>query len=169
MFSKRMHEPSARPDGDDAVVVPVPRRKPRHEPMPSHLSADLRINGDVFSSGPLQIDGQVEGDIHTPSLTLGEQAEVRGRIKADSADINGSVSGEINAGKVLLSRSARVVADVIHESLSVEAGAYIEGSVRRRMPDAPVRPAEVDDAVATPLQDPSEAKAADSLPAAERL
>jgi cytoskeletal protein CcmA (bactofilin family) len=132
------------------------------------LSADLRINGDVFSTGPLQIDGQVEGDVHTPSLTLGEHAEVRGRIEADRASINGRVSGEIDAGSVLLSRSARVIADIVHDSLAIEAGASVEGYVRRRRKDAPALPAGVEAKLVAPLQERAAAEAP-ALPAAEAV
>ena len=94
---------------------------------PSTLSADVQINGDVTSGSPMYIEGEVRGDIRTPHLTVGTEAQVTGTIESEVAKIDGTVTGQINAQTVALSKSARVVGDIVHEVLSIEAGAYVEG------------------------------------------
>ncbi|MDM7946256.1 MAG: polymer-forming cytoskeletal protein [Oceanibaculum nanhaiense] len=105
--------------------------------MPSIISANLRITGNLESEGDIQIDGVVEGDIRSSSLTVSDSATVRGAIEADTVAIAGSVTGQIKAKTVTLQRTARVIADIVQESLSIEPGAYFEGNLRRIAQEAP--------------------------------
>ena len=117
--------------------------------VPSIISPDLKIVGDLKSNGDIQIDGRIEGDINSRLLTIGEQAVVEGCIVADTVRISGTVKGQIKARIVHLDKVARVIGDVTHETLTMEAGASLEGQVKRLEPArtaapakaAPVRPA----------------------------
>lgn len=102
--------------------------KPR---MPSIISESLTVNGNLESDGEIQVDGTVEGDIKTSELTVSEGATVRGAIDAETVSIAGNVTGQIKAKSVTFLSKARVIADVIQESLSIEPGAYFEGNARR--------------------------------------
>ncbi len=99
--------------------------------VPSIISPDLRIVGDLKSSGDIQIDGTIEGDINSRLLTVGEQATVEGSIVADTVRISGTVRGQVKAKTVHLDKKARVIGDITHETLTMEAGALFEGQVRR--------------------------------------
>ncbi len=99
--------------------------------VPSIISPDLKIIGDLKSSGDIQIDGCVEGDIHSRTLTIGQSAEVQGSIVADTVRISGTVIGQIKAKEVTLEPSAKMTGDITHENLTMEAGAFLEGHVRR--------------------------------------
>ena len=99
--------------------------------VPSIISADLKIVGDLHSSGDLQIDGAVEGDISSRSLTIGESAVVRGSLAAESVRVYGSVFGEVKANSVTLAKTAKVEGDIAHQSLSMEAGAALIGKLSR--------------------------------------
>jgi len=99
---------------------------------PTIISSDLRIKGDVIGSGDIQIDGIVEGDVHSRSITVGEGAEVRGSLSADTVRVYGTVSGgTIKATTVTLAKSAKVHSDIVHQTMALEAGAYLEGSTKR--------------------------------------
>ena len=98
---------------------------------PSIISADLRITGNLHSNGDIQIDGRIDGNVDSKSLTIGEDAEVNGKISCERVRVCGKVSGEIKADWVVLARSAKVSADVVHKSLEIESGASLEGSVSR--------------------------------------
>ncbi len=108
-------------DGDRAKITGVP----------SIISPDLKIIGDLKSSGDIQIDGRIEGDINSRLLTVGEQATVEGCIVADTVRISGTVLGQVRAKTVHLDKKARVTGDITHEILTMEAGAFFEGQVRR--------------------------------------
>lgn len=111
---------------------------------PSIVSANLRVTGDLESEGDIQIDGHVEGDVRSNSVTVGEHAVVSGAILAQTVHVAGTVKGQINGKTVELTRTAKVTGDIVHESLAIEAGAYIQGLCRHADSAAaqPVRSAE---------------------------
>ena len=98
---------------------------------PSLISADLRVVGNLESDGDLQIDGIVQGDIKTRSVTVGESAKVKGSIVAETARICGAVTGKVQASSVTVAKGANVKGDIVQQTLSIEAGAEIEGQIRR--------------------------------------
>ncbi len=98
--------------------------------VPSIISPDLKIVGDLKSDGEIQIDGTVKGDIKGHMLTVGEQGKVDGSTVAETVRIFGTVNGRVQAKTVRLDKSARVTADISHETLTIEAGAYFEGQVQ---------------------------------------
>jgi len=104
---------------------------PKTPAPPSLLSADLKITGDINSQGEIQVDGQVDGDIHSEVLVIGETAQINGEISADSVRVHGYVTGQIKARSVSLAKSAHVLGDILHENLSIEQGAFLEGHCRR--------------------------------------
>ena len=105
--------------------------------VPSIISPDLKIIGDLKSSGDIQIDGCVEGDINSRTLTIGQSAEVQGSIVADTVRISGTVIGQVKAKAVTLERSANMTGDITHGNLTMEAGAQFEGHVRRMQGGVP--------------------------------
>ncbi len=115
---------------------PVRSSVPKGNPVPSIISADLKIVGNMTSSGDIQVDGTVEGDISSRTLTVGEEAHVDGSIVAESVRVCGRVTGEIKATSVILAKTGRVEGDIAHQSLSIEAGAHIEGNIRRLESDS---------------------------------
>ncbi|MEM9683140.1 MAG: polymer-forming cytoskeletal protein [Pseudomonadota bacterium] len=104
---------------------------------PSIVSANLRVTGDLESEGDIQIDGHVEGDVRSNSVTVGEHAVVCGAIVSHKVHVAGTVKGQINGKMVELTRTAKVTGDIMHESLAIEAGAFIQGLCRHA--DNPVQ------------------------------
>lgn len=99
--------------------------------VPSIISPDLRINGDMVCSGDIQIDGWVEGDIQSRNVVVGEGATVHGAVQAENVRICGIINGQIRADNVTLEKTARVTGDILHKSLSIEQGAFLEGMCKR--------------------------------------
>ncbi len=102
--------------------------------MPSIISADLKVIGDLHCAGDIQIEGTVEGDIKSQTVTVGEGARVSGSIYGQTVRVSGNVKGQIEAQAVTLAKTAEVAGDVVHETLSIEAGAQLEGMCRRLQP-----------------------------------
>ncbi len=100
--------------------------------LPSIVSKDTTITGNVASPGTIQIEGKVIGDIECHELTLGEDGEVRGQIKCEVADIHGTVNGELQVTNVSVAASAKISGDIVHENISIEAHARVEGQLVRR-------------------------------------
>ena len=121
-------------DKDVTPAPVVPQEKPRvkqSNTMPSIVSAGLQVTGNMISDGDVQIEGAIEGDVKSRMLTVGEAGAVKGAIEAEQVFVSGEVIGKIKAANVSLARTARVSGDIIHEVLSVEAGAHIEGTIKR--------------------------------------
>jgi cytoskeletal protein CcmA (bactofilin family) len=123
--------------------------------VPSLISADLTIIGNLISTGDLQIDGRIEGEVESQSLTVGETAQVKGSLKAAQIRLSGQMDGVIRGRHVELTRSARVKGDVVYGDLTIEAGAQIVGEVRQS--DAPLKekPAATKTAGAPPSPSPA--------------
>lgn len=113
---------------DDNPQQPV---RPKAAAPPSILSTDLKVIGDVDCAGEIQIDGTVEGDIRSDVLVVGETAQVNGEIYADTVRVHGYVTGQIKARSVSLAKTAHVLGGILHESLAIEQGAFLEGHCRR--------------------------------------
>ena len=104
---------------------------PKPKAAPSVLSSDLTIKGNLQTTGDIQIEGTLEGDIKAYLLTVGESATVKGEVIADDVVVNGRVVGCVRGLKVRLTSTARVEGDVIHKTIAIESGAHFEGSVKR--------------------------------------
>ena len=132
MFSKGSSKQDVTPAPAPTPVVP--QEKPRVKPtntMPSIVSAGLQVTGNMISDGDVQIEGAIEGDVKSRMLTVGEAGSVKGSVEAEQVFVSGEVIGKIKAANVSLARTARVSGDIIHEVLSVEAGAHLEGNMKR--------------------------------------
>ena len=105
---------------------------PKVKPPASVISADLHITGNVKTTGDIQVEGTVEGDIRAHLLTIGESATINGEVIADDVVINGRIIGRVRGLKVRLTATARVEGDIIHKTIAIESGAHFEGSVQRQ-------------------------------------
>ncbi len=94
---------------------------------PSILSKNLRISGNLETDGDIQIEGIVDGDVKTMKLTIAPAAIVNGAISGDTIRVDGTVNGEITGRVVELGKSAKVTGDIVHEILSIAAGAFVHG------------------------------------------
>ncbi len=98
--------------------------------VPSIISPDLKIVGDLKCTGDIQIDGTIEGSITGGLVIIGEQAMVEGSIVAETVRIFGTINGRVRAKTVHLNKTGKVIGDIAHEILAIEAGAYFEGQVQ---------------------------------------
>ena len=118
---------------------------------PSIIGANCTLTGDVVSQGEVHVDGHVEGDVRCNVLVIGEGGKITGEISAETVRVLGSVTGQITARAVELARTARVLGDITHDSLAVEAGAFVEGRFNRLTAEASGKIGEADnDAAAAP-------------------
>jgi len=88
------------------------------------------VIGTLTSTGDIQIDGRVDGDIRSGSVTIGEKANFEGEIVAEECTIRGRVQGIVRARKVQLSSTCHMEGTILHEVLAVEVGAFFEGTCR---------------------------------------
>ena len=142
MFSKsKINEPAPKATETDAAKgadaakpagTDFKASAPKPKPPASVLSSDLLITGNLKTTGDIQVEGQVEGDIRAHLLTVGEGATIKGEVVADDVVVNGRVVGKVRGLKVRLPSTARVEGDIIHKTIAIESGAHFEGSVQRQ-------------------------------------
>jgi cytoskeletal protein CcmA (bactofilin family) len=130
MFSNKSRDKDTTPPAMPAAPSAPQAKRAQRSSAPSIISADLVVNGTLTSTGDIQIDGRVEGDVHSSGLVIGDKALIHGEVLADDVTIRGRVQGSIRARKVLLCSTSHVEGNILHEAFSVEAGAFFEGNCR---------------------------------------
>ena len=169
MFSKsRINEPGPAKDSDAPKPAepaagsgaPASRTStaPKAKPPASVLSSDLTVVGNLKTTGDIQVEGTVEGDIRAHLLTVGEGATIRGECVADDVVVNGRIIGRLRGLKVRLTSTARVEGDIVHKTIAIESGAHFEGSVQRQ--DDPLNEGEQSRPKPAPASAPAPAAAA---------
>jgi cytoskeletal protein CcmA (bactofilin family) len=93
------------------------------------LSKDVEITGSIKFSNDLIIDGKIDGEVISDgSLTIGENALVKGMIKTKSVVVFGKVNGNIEVKEHCdLKKDAEIVGDIKAGTLSIEGGASFMG------------------------------------------
>ena len=143
MFSKK-------PAGPPQFSRQPARSSMASAPGFSIFGADTAIKGDVAADSDLHIDGRVEGDITCASLIQGESSEIIGAVKVRSAKLAGVIRGTIDAGELVVLKSAKIHGDVQYDSLTIEPGAQVDGRFTARGAQG-FEPSLADEASSEPL------------------
>ncbi|PTX99649.1 hypothetical protein DB346_17640 [Verrucomicrobia bacterium LW23] len=94
------------------------------------LSADTEFRGALAFSGSLEMNGRIEGTIDSEdgTLTVGEEALVKGEIRVHNAIVYGKVQGNITAGgRIELRGPAQVYGDLRALRIVIEDGVVFVG------------------------------------------
>ncbi|HTT97905.1 MAG TPA: polymer-forming cytoskeletal protein [Rhizomicrobium sp.] len=113
-----------------AVVQPIASGAPASTGGVSVISKALKITGQLESTEDIRIDGEVNGDVRAVSVTVGNNARVKGNVYGDTVELAGTVEGKIEAKKVVLGGTARMTGDVVHADIKIESGAFIDGHLK---------------------------------------
>lgn len=103
--------------------------------VPSTIAAGMHISGDIEVEGAIEVFGRVDGDIKCLSVKVNKGALVNGDIFAERIDIEGEVVGEVRGRFVKCSTTSKIIGNIIHIFLTIENGAYIDGSCRKHITD----------------------------------
>jgi cytoskeletal protein CcmA (bactofilin family) len=123
---------SSKPGGAGGGNAPTPpRARAGERSTPSVIGPDLTVIGNLVSTGQVQVDGEVQGDIHGTHIVVGEQARITGGIVSEEVVVRGTVMGSIRGRRVMLQAESKVEGDIYHQTLAIEQGAYFEGKSRR--------------------------------------
>ena len=98
----------------------------------SHIGETMQLEGDLRSSGSIDIAGLVNGNIFVSEIIISETGSVRGLVEASNIEINGHVEGKISADSVIVGKSAVIKGDIFFKNtLKTEEGADIDGYIKR--------------------------------------
>jgi cytoskeletal protein CcmA (bactofilin family) len=112
------------------------------------LNSDVEVKGTLKFSGELTFDGKVEGDIASEgTLTLGDNAIVKGTLDVGSVVVRGKIAGNIVAkDKIELKAKTELFGDVRASKLVIEEGVTFVGKTEvnpnKVSPTPPARGAE---------------------------
>jgi len=124
MFGRSTNQPKAQSASNQ-----TPRKM---SVPPSVISADMYVLGNVISSdGLLDIDGKIDGNVRCKVATVRPNGRVKGDVVAEMVHVYGEIEGLVKAKSVMLYASARVQGTIMHESLSIEDGAFVDGKFKR--------------------------------------
>jgi cytoskeletal protein CcmA (bactofilin family) len=112
----------------------APLRTGKAPPGLSFLGPEVVVTGDITTSAPLHVEGRIDGNVDCAQLTLGIGGTISGDIVAEEARLCGSVAGRVDVRTLVVESSARLSGDVGYESISVAAGAQVDGRLSRRDP-----------------------------------
>ena len=98
----------------------------------SYVGETMQVDGDVRSTGSLDVAGLINGNIFVDDLVLKETGSIRGVIEVNKLEVNGHVDGKIIANTIIIGKDAVIKGDLFFRStLKTEEGADIDGYIKR--------------------------------------
>ena len=98
----------------------------------SLVGETLQVEGDVRSSGGIDVAGLINGNVFVSEMTVSDTGSIRGTIEASNIEINGHIEGKITADSVILGKNAIIKGDIFfRQTLKTEEGADIDGYIKR--------------------------------------
>ena len=98
----------------------------------SHVGETMQLEGDLRTSGSIDIAGLVNGNIFVSEINIKESGSIRGTIEATTIEVNGHVEGKVIADTVIIGKTAVVKGDIFFKNtLKTEEGADIDGYIKR--------------------------------------
>ena len=98
----------------------------------SYVGETMQLEGDLRTSGSIDVAGLVNGNIFVSEITVAETGSIRGAIEAATVEINGHLEGKISADIVIVGKTAVIKGDIFFFFfLKTEEGADIEGYIKR--------------------------------------
>ncbi len=70
------------------------------------IAKGLKIVGSVTAEGLVEVNGQIDGELHCTSLVIARGAHVNGTVAAERVVVDGNVEGPIHGGDVILKSQA---------------------------------------------------------------
>lgn len=116
-------------------------------PVPTIVSENSRVNGDIISDGMIHIDGQVDGDVTCEELIIGLKGVVSGTVKVDNLQLFGMLKGKAEVNDLFIAKTAKLLGDATHNSIAIEPGAYIDGRCTRKTTITSIEQPKVTDVV----------------------
>ncbi|NBO18871.1 MAG: polymer-forming cytoskeletal protein [Proteobacteria bacterium] len=103
----------------------------KKDAIPSVMTADMNILGNIVSDGNVDFDGTLNGNVRCNILTIRANGCVKGEVVANTVMIYGRVKGLIRAKNVQLFSTCNVEGIIMHETIAIEDGAFIDGKFKR--------------------------------------
>ncbi len=96
----------------------------------NRINDGTNIKGDISTNGYFRIDGNIEGNVKTPSkVVIGKTGVITGTLSCKNADVEGKIKGILNiSGTLTLKATAHIEGEVTVGKLAVEPGAIFNAT-----------------------------------------
>lgn len=96
------------------------------------LAQGIEIVGTIKFSNDMIIDGKVDGEIESQSgtVTIGENALIKGDVKAGEVKMYGQVEGSITSDRCELMTNSKLKGDIKTKKLTMQEGALLDGRMQ---------------------------------------
>ncbi|MDR4493953.1 MAG: polymer-forming cytoskeletal protein [Nitrospirales bacterium] len=123
-------DPEAQVGTQKTYFVPEPVAGEKHEVV-AFFGKGVKCTGEIWYEGNVQIDGQLEGTVHTKgTLVIGSQAQVKATIEAGTVVCKGTIYGNVIAReKVNLLNPGFIDGTITTPRFSVETGGMFKGKI----------------------------------------
>lgn len=99
--------------------------------IPTIISGDLTVRGEVESYGIVEIEGKIIGKVKGSSVIIREKGFVDGEVISENFTVKGIFKGKILAKNIIICAKSEVYGDVQYQSLRVEDGALIDANFKK--------------------------------------
>jgi cytoskeletal protein CcmA (bactofilin family) len=125
-----IQEPTISLGSQKSFQVPIPVLQAKKEVV-AFFGAGVECIGEIWYEGNVQIDGRLEGTIHTKgTLVIGDRAVVKAKIEAGTVICKGKIQGDVVAKEsIKLLSSGLIDGTMSAPRLSVESGGVFNGRV----------------------------------------
>lgn len=130
MFSKNSNNGNTKNSSSKTPTVAKPIGK-KNELIPSVITSDVNVLGNIVSDGNIDFDGTLNGNIRCSILTIRANGSIKGEVTANTVMVYGRVKGLIRAKNVQLFSTCNVEGIIMHETIAIEDGAFIDGKFKR--------------------------------------
>jgi len=89
------------------------------------IGAGASFTGRITNAGVIDVNGQVNADLTTEKITIGETGKFHGAIRADLVVVSGVYDGEMDAGSVWATPTARISGKLHYKTLQMDRGAAL--------------------------------------------
>ncbi|ODA67133.1 Polymer-forming cytoskeletal [Methyloligella halotolerans] len=135
----------------------------RPEDNGAYIGPGVTFKGEISGPEKIVVEGIVEGDITAGSLHIGPNGSVKGNVVATEADVEGTLSSNVEIKDFLLLRSTgRVEGQIRCGDFQVERGAVLAGDFAAGSGEGRKAKAEAGADAAKPAPKPADVPAAKS-------
>lgn len=100
------------------------------------IGEDMVVRGDIKNGGLVEVRGYVDGSLVADRLLVHKSGRVYGKVRADSAEVNGRLQGTVSIKQLIsIGNTGAVSGDVRYGQLALSAGGDLDASVRNVPPE----------------------------------
>ncbi len=92
----------------------------------SRIGRSMVITGEVESTGPVVLEGKLEGSFSGPDLLIEETGQFIGQFSGDKLECSGCIEGKVFTKSLDLHSAGRQVGSCETEMLKIEPGAVLD-------------------------------------------